>query len=76
MDILFDVPQGSKPGILLFNIFLRDLLLFVHVPVVNYANENNPFCTGLKTWNDLIKLEHSWGRVSNPPFFIKTPYIS
>ena len=49
MDILFDVSQGSKPGILLFNIFLIDLLLFVHVPVVNYANENNPFCTGLKT---------------------------
>ena len=46
MDILFDVPQGSKPGILLFNIFLIDLLLFVHVPVVNYAND---FVTGFAT---------------------------
>ena len=54
------MPQGSILGALLFNIFLCDLFLFLHViPVVNYADNNVPYCTGLKTSDVLIKLENA-----------------
>ena len=51
------MPQGLL-GPLLFNIFLCDLFLFLHdIPVGNYADENTPYCTGLKILDVLIKLE-------------------
>ena len=60
VDILFGVPQESIVGSLLFNIFLCDLFLFLHdTPVANYADDNTPYCTGLKISDVLIKLENA-----------------
>ena len=60
IDISFGVPEESILGPLLFNVFLSDLFLFLHdIPVVNYADDNTPYCTGLKISNVLIKLENA-----------------
>ena len=54
IEILFGLLQGSILGPLLFNRFLCYLFLFV----ANYADDNTPYCTGLKISDVLIKLEN------------------
>ena len=46
-EILFEVPQGSILGPLLFNIFLCDLFLIRnYVELASYADDNTPFIGG------------------------------
>ena len=45
---------------MLFNIFLCDLLLFLHdISVANYVDDNTPYCAGLKISDVLIKAENA-----------------
>ena len=56
IDILFGVAQGHILGPLLFNIFLSYLFLLFHdIPVANYADDDTPYCTGLKISNVLLR---------------------
>ena len=53
------MPQGSILDPLLFNISLCDLFLLIHdIPVANNAEDNTPYCTGLKI-SILIKFENA-----------------
>ena len=41
-DVITVVPQGSIDGLLLFNLFINDLLFFIEqCTLSNYADENN-----------------------------------
>ena len=60
IDILFGVLQRSILGPLLFNIFLCDLLLFLHdIRAANNADNNTSYFTGVIFSNILIKSENA-----------------
>ena len=43
--ILFEVPQGSISGPLLFNIFICNMFYFLeYFDIANYADDTNPYC--------------------------------
>ena len=45
-EIVFELPQGSILGLLLFNIFLADLFCIVNsMDIANYADDNTPYVT-------------------------------
>ena len=45
--ILFEVPQGSISGPLLFNIFICNMFYFLeYFDIANYADDTTPYCAG------------------------------
>ena len=55
-SILFEVPQGSILGLLLFNIFLCDLLL-INIELTSYADDNTPYFVGNNIEELIVKLK-------------------
>ena len=55
-SILFEVPQGSMLGLLLFNIFLCDLLL-INIELTSYADDNTPYFVGNNIEELIVKLK-------------------
>ena len=59
-EILFGVPQESILGLLLFNIFICDLLIMMDdINIANYADDNTPFVSGDTPLNVITSLENA-----------------
>ena len=56
-EIICGVPQGSIMGPLLFNIYLRDLFMFVTLDIANYADDNSPYAIGTNVESVTTQLE-------------------
>ena len=57
---MFEVPQGSILGPLLFNIFICDMFYFLEdFDIANYADDSTPYCAGKSAEFVVISLEQS-----------------
>ena len=65
MEIVFRVPQGSRLGPLLFNIFFADLFFIVNsMGIANYVDDKTSYATA----NDVDKLIASLEEASKSVF--------
>ena len=59
-DILFDVPQGSILGSILFNLFLSDLFLGISdTDFSSYVDDNTIYCSGYSIDKVISSLQES-----------------
>ena len=59
-DILFDVPQGSIFGSILFNLFLSDLFLGISdTDFSSYVDDNTIYCSGYSIDEVISSLQES-----------------
>ena len=63
------IPQGSTDGLLLFNLFINDLVFFIQYSVLsNYADDNNLFVIG-KNKEDIKSLHSLDSKIVNNWFY-------